>query len=67
VDKHEDYFVEMGQKAKAGQLLREELAHLREELDSMERKGALPPQLRSLRAELDALHARATASAEGDR
>lgn len=67
VDKHEDYFVEMGEKAKAGQLLREELAHLREELDSMEGKGALPPQLRSLRAELDALHARATAPAEGDR
>jgi len=67
VDKHEDYFVEMGQKARAGQLLREELAHLREELDSMEGKGALPPQLRSLRAELDALHARATAPAEGDR
>jgi hypothetical protein len=67
VDRHEDYFVEMGEKARAGQLLRAELAHLREELDSMEGKGALPPELRSLRAELDALHARATAPAEGDR
>jgi hypothetical protein len=67
VDKHEDYFVEMGHKAKAGQLLREELAHLREELDAMEAKGALPPKLRGLRTELDALHARATASAEEGR
>lgn len=67
VEKHEDYFAEMGEKAKAGQLLREELAHLREELDAMEARGALPAQLRSLRAELDALHARAAAPAEGDR
>jgi hypothetical protein len=62
VDRHEDYFVEMGEKARAGQLLREELAHLREELDAMEAKGALPAQLRGLRAELDGLHERALAA-----
>jgi hypothetical protein len=67
VDRHEDYFTEMGEKARTGQLLREELAHLREELDAMEAKGALPPQLRSLRAELDALHARALAAPEESR
>jgi len=67
VDKHEDYFVEMGHKARAGQLVREELAYLREELDAMDARGALPPQLRKLRAELDALHDRATAPAVGDR
>jgi CBS domain containing-hemolysin-like protein len=67
VDRHEDYFTEMGEKARAGQLLRGELAHLREELDAMEAKGALPPQLRGLRAELDGLHERATTSAEGGR
>jgi hypothetical protein len=31
----------------------------------MAAKGILPPQLRTLRAELDALHARAAASREG--
>lgn len=67
VDRHEDYFVEMGEKARAGQLLREEVAHLREELDAMQEKGALPPQLRSLRAELDGLHARALAAPEENR
>jgi hypothetical protein len=67
VDRHEDYFVEMGEKARAGKLLREELAHLREELDAMEARGALPAQLRSLRAELDALHARALAAPEESR
>jgi hypothetical protein len=67
VDRHEDYFTEMGEKARAGQLLREELAHLREELDGMEAKGALPPQLRALRGELDGLHAQALAAREESR
>jgi hypothetical protein len=63
VEKHEDYFAEMGEKAKAGQLLREELRNLRLELDAMAAKGALPGALVNLRAELDALHERAAASA----
>lgn len=67
VDRHEDYFIEMGEKARAGQLLRDELAHLREELDAMAARGALPPQLRGLRAELDALPARALAVPEENR
>ena len=66
-EKHEDYYVEMGEKARAGQLLREDLAHLRHELDAMAATGALPPALRGLRAELDALHERAVASAEASR
>lgn len=66
-DRHEDYFIEMGEKARAGQLLREELGHLREELDAMEARGALPPQLRALRAELDSLHARALAAPQESR
>jgi hypothetical protein len=65
VERHEDYYEEMGERARAGELPREEIAHLREELDSMAAKGILPPQLRALRADLDALHARAPASAEG--
>ena len=51
-DKSEEWHEEMGEKAKAGTLLGEELAHLRAELDSMERRGALPPNLRQLRADL---------------
>ena len=65
VEKHESYFEEMGERARAGQLLREEIVHLRQELDDMAGKGTLPAPLRSLRAELDALHARAAASREG--
>jgi CBS domain containing-hemolysin-like protein len=51
-DKSEDWHVEMGEKAKAGTLLEDELAHLRSELDSMAARGALPPSLRQLRADL---------------
>jgi hypothetical protein len=51
-DKHEDYFLEMGEKHRAGKLMREEIFHLREELDAMEARGALPPRLHGLRDEL---------------
>jgi len=69
VERHEDYYEEMGHKARAGELMREEIVHLREELDAMAANGILPPELRTLRAELDALHARAAAAAPagGDR
>jgi len=61
-EKHEDYFVEMGERAKAGDLVEHDIAHLRGELDAMAAKGALPPQLQALRAELDALDTRAPAA-----
>ena len=64
-ERHESYFEEMGEKARAGELLRDEIAHLRGELDAMAAKGTLHPALRGLRAELDDLHARAAASREG--
>ena len=64
-EKHEDYYEEMGHKARTGELLREEVVHLREELDAMAAKGLLPPELRTLRTELDALHSRAASRAEG--
>lgn len=67
MEKHEDYYEELGHKARAGELLREDIAHLREELDEMAAKGTLPPQLKTLRADLDALHARAAASTEGNK
>ncbi len=56
-DKHDDYFVEMGEKAAAGTLLQDELAHLHHELDAMAERGLLPPKLKGLRQELDALRA----------
>ena len=51
-DKSEEWHLEMGEKAKAGTLLEDELAHLRAELDSMAARGALPANLRQLRADL---------------
>ncbi|HSV57853.1 MAG TPA: DUF3302 domain-containing protein [Variovorax sp.] len=51
-DKHEDYYDEMAEKHRDGSLLREDLVHLREDLDAMEAKGALPPRLRALKEEL---------------
>ena len=54
-DKHDDYYVEMGAKAKAGALVDHEVAHLRDELDSMAARGHLPPELKNLRRELDSL------------
>ena len=56
-DKHEDYYDEMAEKHRAGQLLREDLYHLREELESMEARGALSPKLRVLKDELVRLRA----------
>jgi len=58
-DKAEEWHEEMGEKAKAGQLLNEELAHLRTELDAMAARGALPPNLRQLRADLEAIQPKA--------
>jgi CBS domain containing-hemolysin-like protein len=51
-DKHEDFFEEMTEKHREGKLLREEASHLREELEAMEARGALPPNLRTLKDEL---------------
>ena len=47
----------MGERAKSGALVERDVAHLRDELDAMAAKGTLPPALRQLRAELDALGA----------
>jgi len=63
-DKHEDYFHEMGEKAREGELLQQELAHLREELDSLAAKGPLPLKLKTLRKELDELATTPAATGE---
>jgi hypothetical protein len=55
VEKHEDYFHEMGEKARRGELPMEDIAHLRSELEAMARKGALPPALRTLLEDMDAI------------
>jgi CBS domain containing-hemolysin-like protein len=52
-ERHEDYYREMGEKARAGRLSAAELEHLRAELDAMAAKGYLPPELRTLRDEID--------------
>jgi hypothetical protein len=51
-DKHEDYYDEMAEKYRTGKLLREEIVNLRHDLEDMEERGALPPQLRDLKDEL---------------
>jgi len=56
-EKHEDYFHEMGARARAGELPVHELAHLREELDAIDAKGGLTPELKALRRELIAAQA----------
>jgi hypothetical protein len=65
-DKHEDYFHEMGEKANAGELLEEELAHLRDELDVMAAKGTLTPKLKALRKDLAEVPAARRDSAAAD-
>ena len=54
-DKHEDYYDEMAEKQRAGTLLRDEAFHLREELEAMDARGALPAALRGLKDELSRL------------
>ena len=54
-DKHEDFFDEMLEKQREGKLVREEAIHLHEQLEAMERQGALPPRFKGLKDELAAL------------
>ncbi len=61
-DKHEDYYHEMAEKHRAGTLLREEAFHLREDLEAMEAKGALPAEAQG--AEGGARAARVAEAAE---
>jgi len=65
-DKADEWHLEMGEKARAGSLLADELAHLRSELDNMAARGALPPQLRQLRSDLLQLAATHAATSAGE-
>ncbi len=49
---HEDYFIELGDRWRKGELPAAELRQLHAELDAVEARGALTPALRSLRDEL---------------
>ncbi len=53
-DKHEDFYLAMSEKLREGQLSDDERRHLRDELDTMHAKGALSPELKSLREDLHA-------------
>jgi hypothetical protein len=64
-DKHEAYHLEMVDRARAGTLSAAELTHLRDELDAMQRRGALPPSLSGLREQLDAMPLAATPAMQG--
>jgi CBS domain containing-hemolysin-like protein len=63
-EKHDDYYMEMAKKAKAGELLDDDIVHLRNELDAMAAKGTLPPTLKGLRQELDAVRVEPPAGAK---
>jgi len=52
-EKHEDYFDEMHEKMLAGEISHEEAEALRDELDAMAARGALPAKLNRLRGRLD--------------
>jgi len=49
-EKHEHYFIEMGDRAARGELDALELEHLREELAEMSSRGVLPKAIRGLPA-----------------
>ena len=62
-EKHESYFLEMGEKAERGELTAAEIAHLRDEVAAVAAKGVLPLPLRGLPAILEAAKAREAAPA----
>jgi hypothetical protein len=63
-DKAEEYFVEMGERARKGELNEHELDSLAEELEGIAGRNALTPVLREVRVQVDAaVRARRTAPA----
>ncbi|HWH41517.1 MAG TPA: DUF3302 domain-containing protein [Usitatibacter sp.] len=58
-EKHDDYYLAMGEKARLGTITLAELSHIREELAAMKAKGTLSPELKALAADLDNLAAEA--------
>jgi hypothetical protein len=62
-DKHEEYFVHMAEQAQAGKLAAADMKLVRDELDSIAARGAMPLELHHARAKLDAALAAATPAA----
>jgi len=62
-ERHENYFLEMGEKARNGELTENELDHLRDEVREMASRGPLPRALRDLPAILAQARAKAPAPA----
>ena len=56
-DRHDDYFVELGEKVRRGEAPDEEVAALKHELDALHARGPLPPHLQKLREDIAALPA----------
>ena len=64
-EKHEDYYVEMGEKARLGQLVRADIIRLRHELAAMHEKGTLPHALVEVREAIEEIAQRPEALEEG--
>jgi CBS domain containing-hemolysin-like protein len=54
-EKHDDYYVEMAQRAEAGELDAKALRDLKDELSTIERRGGLSPALRDARARIESV------------
>ena len=57
-DKHDEFFVTMGERAARGELTAEELAHIGEEIDAIAAQRPLGPDLRIARARIETATAR---------
>ena len=64
-EKHEDYFHQMGERWRGGQLSSDEIDELRDELDAIAAKGRLPRKFKALQRDLDAAHAAPAAASPG--
>lgn len=62
-DKHDEFFVTMGERAQAGELTADELAHVAEEIDAIGAQRPLGPDLRIARARIETAMARGSAPA----
>lgn len=54
-ERHEDYYVEMGERARKGELVREDILRLRHELGQMADSGTLPAALHDVHRSIEAL------------
>jgi hypothetical protein len=57
-DKHDEFFIHMGERAEAGKLTADELAHVAEEIDAIAAQRPLGPDLRIARARIETAMAR---------